>query len=121
MPKTIEIDFCAPNKLPENFREVDESEFVKNAMRRIYTAERMEYRQFNALRKDRPELPPDLQLSWYHNGRGDAIYLDYWTGKVRFFLFAECEHEFKTTNVGRCLNRYDCTKCGYSETIDSGD
>jgi hypothetical protein len=122
MSDTIEITYGTVKGLPANFREVDEAEFVKNAMRRIYTPQRIEYRQFHALRKDHPELPGDLQLHWYHNGKGDATYLDYWAGKVRFFLFAECEHEMKhTRNLGRCFNEYTCSKCGYVEQIDSGD
>lgn len=24
-------------------------------------------------------------------------------------------------NVGNCLNRYTCTKCGFSEVVDSSD
>ena len=115
----IEITY-GTHGLPPNFREVDEAEFVKCAMRRIYTPERVEYRQFHVLRKENPDLPPDLQLSWYHNGKGDAIYLDYWAEKVRYFLFAECEHEMgNRVNLGTCYNQYTCSKCGYVEKIDS--
>lgn len=32
-----------------------------------------------------------------------------------------CVHEYKGTNIGRCLNRYVCKHCGYNFEIDSGD
>ena len=32
-----------------------------------------------------------------------------------------CSHSMKRTNLGRCYNRYDCDKCDYSYTVDSGD
>lgn len=32
-----------------------------------------------------------------------------------------CTHEYTTTNLGRCYNRYTCKHCGYSYSIDSGD
>lgn len=32
-----------------------------------------------------------------------------------------CDHAMRQTNLGRCYNRYDCTKCSYTYTVDSGD
>ena len=34
---------------------------------------------------------------------------------------AGCKHNIETTNLGRCYNRYTCTKCGYSYSVDSSD
>ena len=34
---------------------------------------------------------------------------------------AGCDHEFETTNLGRCYNKYACTKCDYVYFVDSGD
>lgn len=32
-----------------------------------------------------------------------------------------CDHQWTTTNLGRCYNRYRCTACGYHYSVDSGD
>lgn len=125
---TIEISYgnyhAAP---PNNWREVDEETFVRYAMRAHYGPKRIEYRsvpiemQYPGAAAPRVENQ-GMHLQWYHNGKGDAIYLDYWAKRVRFFLFAECEHTMRhTANLGRCYNEYTCTKCGYVETIDSSD
>ena len=34
---------------------------------------------------------------------------------------AGCDHRFETTNLGRCYNKYACTKCDYVCFVDSGD
>lgn len=123
--QNIPLSYGAPSEAPPNFREVDEQEFVLNAMRRIYSPTRMEYRSFPITqtaygRTSEPKT--GITLNWYHNGKGDAILLDYHERRARFFLFAECEHEMKhTRNLGRCYNEYTCSKCGYVEQIDSGD
>jgi len=113
------------HELPPNFREVDEQEFVNNAMRRIYNPQRMEYRQVKLTQTaygSTREVTTGLTLQWYHNGRGDAILLDWHEKRARFFLFAECEHEMRhVTKLGRCFNRYACSKCGYTEDVDSSD
>lgn len=41
-------------------------------------------------------------------------------GTVKVFRFG-CEHVMDSKNVGNCLNRYTCTKCGFSEVVDSSD
>ena len=43
-------------------------------------------------------------------------------GDIYWWKFAHCWHEHQTSkNIGRCLNRYTCTDCGYSHDIDSSD
>lgn len=32
-----------------------------------------------------------------------------------------CEHDYTETVLGRCYRRYNCQKCGYSFSVDSGD
>lgn len=32
-----------------------------------------------------------------------------------------CTHKYKYTKIGRCYHQYDCTECGNSFKIDSGD
>jgi hypothetical protein len=38
---------------------------------------------------------------------------------VRYFKWVNCVHEFAQRNIGNCLNRYTCNKCGASHDIDS--
>lgn len=40
---------------------------------------------------------------------------------VEYFRWRACDHEFKSQNLGRCYNKYTCTKCGRFYTIDSSD
>lgn len=118
----IEMEY-GNHTLPANFREVSEQEFVVNAMRRVYSPQRMEYRQVKLTQTaygSTREVTTGLTCYWYHNGKGDAILLDYHEKRARFFLFAECEHEMKhAAKLGNCYNRYTCNKCGYTEDIDS--
>lgn len=32
-----------------------------------------------------------------------------------------CNHTYVDEKIGRCLNKYSCTKCGYSYMVDSSD
>jgi len=38
---------------------------------------------------------------------------------IVYFKFAECEHDFRHENIGNCLHRYTCNKCGYKFERDS--
>lgn len=38
---------------------------------------------------------------------------------VEYFTWVNCVHDFKSKNIGNCLNRYTCTKCGVYHDIDS--
>lgn len=61
-----------------------------------------------------PNTPDDFSLRAFCtqcNGKG-------WTHKHN----AACVHEFVyQSNLGRCFNRYVCTKCEITKDIDSGD
>lgn len=37
------------------------------------------------------------------------------------FYYIGCDHDLQSTNVGRCLTQYTCTKCGFTEVVDSSD
>lgn len=62
----------------------------------------------------------DARLFFMHNDTGFALIGDYHPKKLSIFKFG-CEHKFKGVEVGRCLTRYTCEKCGFVETIDSSD
>jgi hypothetical protein len=42
-----------------------------------------------------------------------------YVNEVAYFWWGKCVHEFKEKNIGRCLHRYDCQKCGDSYEVDS--
>jgi hypothetical protein len=41
--------------------------------------------------------------------------------QVKFYRWASCEHVREQKNIGRCLNRYTCSKCGHFYDVDSSD
>lgn len=62
----------------------------------------------------------DARLFFMHDQIGYALIGDYHAGTVKVFRFG-CEHAMKSETVGNCLHRYTCTKCGFSEVVDSSD
>ncbi len=36
-----------------------------------------------------------------------------------YFKFSECEHDYRSEQIGRCEMRQTCTKCGHHFTVDS--
>ncbi len=65
-------------------------------------------------------LVGDARLFFMHNDTGFALIGDYWAKKVSIFKFG-CKHQMKSEEVGRCLTKYTCEKCGFAETVDSSD
>lgn len=63
------------------------------------------------------------RLDIFSDGTCYFICGDYRDGNwvPRLFMFDVCNHEYKVLKLGRCLNRYTCSKCGHIHTIDSGD
>lgn len=55
------------------------------------------------------------------NESGFVIANDYWSGKVRYFKFAKCFHNYKETGktVWNCCHQYQCTKCGQNHEVDT--
>ncbi|WP_175878854.1 hypothetical protein [Burkholderia sp. BCC0097] len=62
----------------------------------------------------------DARMFFMHDQISYALIGDYWGGTVKVFRFG-CNHAMERKNVGNCMNRYTCTKCGFSETVDSSD
>ncbi len=57
--------------------------------------------------------PPPRQRLGYANG---------WSSTPA--IVTECkakQHQMRTVNEGRCLNRYICDECNYDYAVDSGD
>jgi hypothetical protein len=48
-----------------------------------------------------------------------AIFRNYQKERVEYFEWRSCEHEFSRKNIGNCLNKYTCSKCGKSYDVDS--
>ncbi|KWF81269.1 hypothetical protein WL94_28255 [Burkholderia cepacia] len=62
----------------------------------------------------------DARLFFMHNQISFALIGNHHGGTVKVFQFG-CEHSMKEERVGNCLHRYTCTKCGFTETVDSSD
>lgn len=54
-------------------------------------------------------------------GYAVAVFRGYQEERVEYYEWRACDHVFASKNVGRCLNRYTCEKCGKSYEIDSSD
>ncbi|KVN30738.1 hypothetical protein WJ63_08140 [Burkholderia pyrrocinia] len=62
----------------------------------------------------------DARLFFMHNQFSFALIGDYHAGTVKVFQFG-CDHDMSNETIGNCLHRYTCTKCGFSEVIDTSD
>ena len=119
--------FGHPNDPLPNMKEMTEKEFAQS-MFFTYTPDYHFYRQINRVEKLPLGLAPGPKGGGLHvhcyvffDKTGIAFASDYWAGKVRYFHFAVCEHEFTEKNIGRCLHKYTCVKCGFNKEVDSSD
>lgn len=115
------------NHLPsDNFRIISEEEFAQSKFF-TYNPEAYDYRQVcpenltEDVKKQIGERMLTVKLYFYHDGEGLGISSDFWAGKVYYFRFEACDHNYKGTTIGKCLTRYECSKCGYTQQIDSSD
>lgn len=123
------------NHPPANFREVDEEWVAKKSRYRIYGFKYTWYHQI-FIDVDKPQDMRNQPLIGMHffgddSSEGIAIYTDYWAGKVRYFAFAGCIHEFRNPTIEECAEHHSwpgncyhvsiCNKCGYWRAIDSSD
>jgi hypothetical protein len=114
-----------------NMVELTEKEFAR-ASALTYPEQLSGYRQIVNPKFNNGKV---LSLTFFVTNRQDmsgwAISTDYWAGKVRFFKFAACRHEFRESGPEdwangvpksrMCLSVSVCKKCGYVREIDSSD
>jgi len=62
----------------------------------------------------------DVRMFFMPQDCGFALIGESHGGKLSIFKFG-CQHESIEENVGRCLTKYTCKKCGFVETVDSSD
>lgn len=62
----------------------------------------------------------DARMFFMHDTVSYALIGDYWGKTVKVFRFG-CKHDMETKTVGRCLTRYTCKTCSFTEVIDSSD
>ncbi|KVO65029.1 hypothetical protein WJ95_20280 [Burkholderia ubonensis] len=62
----------------------------------------------------------NARLFFMHDRVSFAMIGDHSGGTVKVFQFG-CKHVMESKNVSNCLHRYTCTKCGFSEVVDSSD
>lgn len=118
------------NHPPPNFREVTETEFAQCRVAGGFPLY-VEARQIDPKRlpEGMARYYLDVMLFWNNDSTGWAFHREYYTRKVRYFLFG-CDHDQKGEFTpeekaklpsGRCLHSYKCSKCGLIETVDSSD
>lgn len=126
---TMELDLGEHAGPLPNMREITEGDVAKSDMF-VYTPDYIGYRQIHQFDKLKEcgITPPSsngqehmmaVKFFVFHDKRGIAMYGDYWGGKIRWFSFAVCEHDFTETKIGNCLHEYACKKCKYRKSVDS--
>jgi hypothetical protein len=117
------------NDFPPNWKEITEKEFAQG-MFFSYTPTLTEHRQMGRMEVgSEPMLTATLYF--FHDGSGVALASDFWAGKVRYFSFTCCVHEFRrpteaehvrgVVRPGRCFHVSICDKCNYVSAVDSSD
>ena len=114
--------FGQGNTAPSNFREITEKEFCESHYYIDYSVVAMEYSQIRRL-QDGTELPKMVAVNMYINafGHGWAMERRYHEGKVVYYKFELCVHEYETTKKARCYWEGKCKKCGMLHAVDSSD
>jgi hypothetical protein len=128
----MEKEYGSFNDEPPNFKQISEDEFAKSHFF-TYHPDFMEHRQI--FLKD---LPRDMRvvglftiyMFYYWDGTGIAIHNDWWGGKVYYFSFAKCDHDYRELSQkeakskghdhwGMCFHVYECRECGFTMSQDS--
>lgn len=104
------------HELYEGWREITEAEFVRSGFF-TYCFDAM---QFKAVTLNPKHGQWSTRAFLFSDGTGVALVQEYWEGKLRYFAFG-CQHDMLIENIGRCLHRHTCRKCGVVQEIDSSD
>ena len=107
-----------PNALPPNWKEISEREFTESAFF-IYSPIAVEFKQAPLI----PNGPLENIKMFYVYGyaEGFAMVADHEAGRVRYFLFAECEHDWQDITTHRFLHTIRCRRCPETRSFDSSD
>ena len=115
------------NTPPANFKEVDAEWVAKQSTFRTYGFKYHWYQQI-FIDTDKQSTIRCQQLKGMHffgshDGTGFAMYTDAWTGRIRYFSFAGCIHEYRKLTekeyiehkISRGMHDHSgiCKKCGY--------
>jgi hypothetical protein len=133
LSKIMNVDFPAGweekwggyNDFPPNWHEITEAEFAQSHFF-IYSPDYVEFRQM--FRKH--DTVVGATLYFMYDGVGYGIVHDYWGRKIHYYKFALCEHKFTELtqkecaqkgiqHFGNCYHVYRCTKCGFTNSVDS--
>lgn len=107
------------NDFPPNWEELSEAEFSHSRFF-IYSPTYRDFRQM-IRRNGKPAPFIEANLYIYNDGSGYAISADRKQGKVRYYKFAVCEHDYEVQHGRKYEHIYTCKKCGHSYIQDSSD
>lgn len=53
----------------------------------------------------------------------DQLLREHWAAvrAARWAVMEACQHAYTSRSIGRCYTEYNCSKCGKTKRIDSGD
>lgn len=103
---------------PLGFREVSESEYCLGIPDQVPT--HITFRGFPWRGPTGKDEWLQVSLVLYSGGTGSATWIDRGARKIRFFLLG-CKHSNTSEPLGRCTHKLTCTKCGYTNIVDSSD
>jgi hypothetical protein len=106
------------NDLPPHFKKISEKAFAQSSFF-TYSPIKTEFRQVKGIGVG--EGITSIWLYWFHGGDGIAIRSNYWKGKVYYYKFYICDHEYENIESRMCYSKSKCKKCGYVLEVDSSD
>lgn len=104
------------NDLPPHFKKISEKRFAQSSFF-TYLPIKTEFRQV----KEIGIGFTSIQLYWFSDGTGIGIKNNFWKGKVYYYKFYICEHEYEILESRMCYSKSKCKKCGYILEVDSSD
>jgi hypothetical protein len=127
----IEALFGGYNDFPPNWHPITEEDF-SHSLFFSYAPVFRDTRQMLPSRAGKEGACVDAVLFFYHDGTGVGIERDYWAGKVNYYAFSVCEHQYREISQAECAKRgifhggncYHvevCSKCGHINAYDSSD
>ena len=113
----LEIDPTGFNDPPKGWEVITKEEFAASDFF-SYCITYVDYKQIIQDRDGVREVMP-VHLFYMNTGTHFGMYSDR-DSKMRFFRFG-CHHDFRSENIGKCLHRWTCKKCGQVRIVDSSD
>jgi len=106
------------NELPPNFKRIGQKKFAQSDFF-TYSPVKTQFRQVRGLSEG--DCLTSIWVYWFSGYSYVVVWADFWSRKVFYGQGKLCEHDFKIMESRMCYCRSKCSKCGYTQEIDSSD